>query len=206
MSIKYIKETELEEIDQTEVFKCDSCGSSMVFNPETQTLKCVHCGSKVSFKNEIANELNLSEGLSQDKFWERDKNSCFRCESCGAQVVFAVGESAKKCPFCLTSHVVKEQTFLGLKPNAVVPFSFDVKKGVLFSKNWAKKRFFAPRNFKKNINCENVSGVYAPNFTFDSATTSYYVGEIGKTHTRVIGSGKNRRVETYVVWRKISGT
>jgi hypothetical protein len=29
---------------------------------------------------------------------------------------------------------------------------------------------------------------------------------IGNTRTRVVGSGKNRRVETYVVWRNICGT
>ena len=48
--------------------------------------------------------------------------------------------------------------------------------------------------------------MYTPCFTFDSFTTSYYEGRIGTTHTRTVGSGKNRRTETYVVWRHIRGT
>ena len=33
-----------------------------------------------------------------------------------------------------------------------------------------------------------------------------YYGRIGKRHTRTVGSGKNRRTETYIVWQRISGT
>ena len=53
---------------------------------------------------------------------------------------------------------------------------------------------------------DSVNGVYTPCFTFDSNTFSRYEGRIGKRHTRVVGSGKNRRTETYIVWRNISGT
>ena len=55
------------------------------------------------------------------------------------------------------------------------------------------------------MHADNVNGVYQPGFTFDSKTISHYQGRIGKRHTRTVGSGKNRRVETYIVWRYISG-
>ena len=50
-----------------------------------------------------------------------------------------------------------------------------------------------------------MHGVYIPCFTFDSNTESVYSGRIGKRHTRTVGSGKNRRTETYIVWRNVSG-
>ncbi len=191
---------------EAESVKCQACGSNLVFDPESQCLICPHCGTKVDFNTDNAEEILLGQGLNNDCVWTADEAVVFCCENCGAKVVMASGETAKFCPFCGTAHVQKVEELAGLKPNAVVPFAFDDKKAIDFSKKWAKKKFYAPRKFKKNICADNVKGVYTPCFTFDSKTVSYYRGRVGKTHTRVRGSGKNRRVETYIVWQNISGT
>ncbi len=196
---------EKQNVD-TESVKCDACGSNLLFDPEKQCLKCPHCGTEVSFVTKTAEELLLGHGLNNDREWRADEAVVFRCDNCGAKVVMSTGETAKSCPFCGTAHVQKIEELAGIKPNAVIPFNFDDKSAIDYSKQWAKKRFYAPRKFKKNICADNVKGVYTPCFTFDSLTYSYYEGRIGTTHTRVRGSGKNRRVETYVVWRNISGT
>ncbi len=190
----------------TESFKCDACGSNLVFDPENQCMKCPHCGTEVTFKSDFAEEILLSEGLNSDREWTAEEAVVFRCENCGAKVVLSPNETAKFCPFCGTAHVQKIEELAGIKPNAVVPFAFDEDSAINYSKQWAKKRFYAPRKFKKNICADNVKGVYTPCFTFDSLTNSFYHGRIGKTRTRTVGSGKNRRVETYVVWQNISGT
>ena len=192
---------------ETENVKCPGCGANMIFNADLQTLYCPHCGSKKELgESKTAQEKDIMEGLSADAVWKADETTVFRCDNCGAKVVLAKGETAKTCPFCGTAHVEKTEELAGLKPDAVLPFAFGQDKALEFSKNWAKRRFFAPRKFKKNLNAENVNGVYTPCFTFDSHTYSTYVGRIGTTHTRTVGSGKNRRTETYTVWRNISGT
>lgn len=179
----------------------------MVFDPEGQCLSCPHCGTKVQFvKGETAKELDLSSALGKNRQWDREEAVVFSCDNCGAKVVLKSGQTAKVCPFCGTAHVRKTEELAGLKPNGLVPFSFGEEKAVEYSKTWARKRFFAPRKFKKRLSAENVNGVYVPCFTFDSRTTSVYEGRIGTTHTRTVGSGKNRRTETYTVWRNISGT
>nr|MBO4517289.1 hypothetical protein [Clostridia bacterium] len=191
----------------TENVKCPGCGANMVFNADLQTLYCPHCGSRKELgETSTAQEKDIMEGLSADSVWKAEETTVFRCDNCGAKVVLSKGETAKTCPFCGTAHVEKTEELAGLKPDAVLPFAFGQDKAVEFSKTWAKKRFFAPRKFKKNLNAENVNGVYTPCFTFDSRTYSTYVGRIGTTHTRTVGSGNNRRTETYVVWRNISGT
>ncbi len=196
-----------QEIVDTESVKCSSCGSNMVFHPESQMLICLHCGTKQSFKTDtVAEERSLIEGLKSADSWSKEEAVVFHCENCGAKVVLQKSETASSCPFCGTAHVKKTDELAGVKPNAVVPFSFDGDKAISLSKAWAKKRFFAPRSFKKNLSAESVKGTYVPTFTFDSFTTSYYHGRIGITRTRTVGSGKNRRVQTYVVWRNISGT
>ena len=192
---------------QTETVKCSSCGSNMVFDPEEQLLECPHCGSQQKFgETFLARELDLREGLLSGEKWSEKEAVVFGCDNCGAKVVLNKSETAKSCPFCGTAHVRKSEDLAGLKPNALLPFTLDDKKAISLAQTWAKKRFFAPRSFKKNVNAEHVKGVYTPCFTFDSKTTSFYQGRIGQTRTRTVGSGKNRRTETYVVWRNICGT
>lgn len=196
-----------EESVETESIKCVACGSNMVFEPETQMLCCTHCGTKIDFaKNNKAEELDIRTALEAGLDWSKDETAVFACENCGAKVVLAKNQTAKSCPFCGTAHVQKSEELIGLKPNALIPFSFGEEKALDLSKAWAKKRFFAPRNFKKKLSADNVKGIYTPSFTFDSKTVSYYRGRIGRTHTRTVGSGKNRRTQTYVVWRDICGT
>lgn len=196
---------EEKEVD-TENIKCPSCGSNLEFSPESQTLYCPHCGYKESFaQNLTAEELSIESAFTTAETWN-DDSVVFGCENCGAKVVLDKSETAKCCPFCGTAHVVKLEELSGIKPNAVLPFKLTQKDAVERCKTWAKKKWFAPKEFKKTISPENVKGVYTPCFTFDSNTTSRYVGRIGTTHTRTVGSGKNKRTQTYVVWRNISGT
>ena len=186
--------------------KCNGCGANMIFDPETQMLKCPHCGSVRDFeKSNKVEEIDILKAFGEGESW-KSENSVYRCENCGAVVVLSVGQTATKCPYCETSHVVKSEETAGIKPNAVYPFTLTQNSALEFSKKWAKSKLVAPRKFKKNLSAENFRGVYQPSFTFDSDTQSYYHGRIGKRYTRVVGSGKNRRTETYIVWRSISGT
>ncbi len=199
------KETK-KQSKKTKYVKCQSCGSNMIFDPKTQSLKCKHCGDVSGFeKSNEVQELNVEEAFNIVEDWDTE-SSVYRCNNCGAVVVLSAVETATFCPYCSTSHIVKEESLSGLKPNAVYPFTLTNEEALQNSKTWVKKKIFAPRKFKKSLVVDNIRGVYEPCFTFDSATYSTYVGRIGKRHTRVVGSGKNKRTETYIVWRNISGT
>ena len=147
---------------EAESFKCYACGSNLVFDPSSQSLKCPHCDTEVSFSSDTAQELLLGYGLNNDRLWTAKEAVVFSCNNCGAKVVMTASETAKSCPFCGTAHVQKMEELAGIKPNAVLPFTFDDKKAIDYSKKWAKKRFYAPRKFKKNICTDNVRGVYTP--------------------------------------------
>ena len=194
----------IKEIDADSI-KCPGCGSNMAFDPASQMLLCPHCDTKKSFASSVAKELDLSDGVLSGREWPADEAVVFRCDNCGAKVVLDSTETAKSCPFCGTAHVRRVEEFAGIKPSAVVPFTLTCDNAVSVTRQWAKRKLFAPKKFKKNLKAEDLKGIYAPCFTFDSKTESYYKGVIGETRTRVVGSGKNRRVETYTVWRNISG-
>lgn len=196
---------ENENKKETVTIKCAGCGANMVFDPETQMLKCPHCATVTDFeKSSKVLELDILSAFENAEVW-KDDSSVYRCENCGAVVVLKVGETATGCPYCGTAHVVKSTELAGLKPNAVIPFTVTKETALENSKTWAKKKLFAPTKFKNNLHAEDFRGVYQPSFTFDSQTETIYQARLGTRHTRVVGSGKNRRTETYIVWRTVSG-
>ncbi len=198
--------TEHKKRKETAYVKCDNCGANLTFDPKTQELKCAHCGSYKSFeKCSVAKEIFIENGFVEAENADTD-SSIYRCDNCGAVVVLSAQEVATFCPYCNTSHIVKTEDISGLKPSAVYPYTIVKDEAVDKAKKWAKKRLFAPSSFKKSLTVDKVHGVYEPAYTFDSFTYSTYEGRIGKRHTRTVGSGKNRRTETYIVWRSISGT
>ncbi len=200
------KEVYLGERIETITTSCDNCGAVMVFAPDIQALRCPHCESVKEFTiDHEVEELILEQDFQKGEMWD-DGEDVYRCENCGAVVVVGAGTSATICPYCETGHIVKSEERAGLKPNAIYPFTITESSGVQKAITWAKKRFFAPRNFKRNLRAENVKGVYQPCFTFDSQTISKYYGRVGDRRTRTVGSGKDKRVETYIVWRTIAGT
>lgn len=197
---------EFEKDVDTETAKCKSCGSNMSFDPETQQLKCAYCGYVENFeKTHGSNEIPLEKVLAENKTWNEEA-LVFNCENCGARVVANKGETAGKCPFCGTSHVVASSDLQGIKPNAVIPFKVGKTELLKIFKRWVKKRFFAPSAFKKSADVEKTQGVYMPYFTFDSTTNSVYEGKIGKTRTRTIRTKNGTKTESYIEWRHISGT
>lgn len=201
-------EGEKEELEQkdSEYIKCESCGSNMTFDPLTQTLKCDYCGNSVDFsKNSNVKEIEIEHAFEQSEKWQSETFS-YRCENCGANFVIGSDEVAVSCPYCSTSHIVKTEDISGIKPSAVFPFLLDKASAVASSKKWAKKRIFAPRSFKKNLEEHNIHGIYLPCFTFDSRTDSVYDGKLGERCTRTVKRNGKTYTETYIKWHYVRGT
>ena len=187
--------------------KCPSCGSTMVFDPDSQSLKCEHCGTMGDIeKNFEIVENDIEKGFDEAQKWSPEEQVTYKCSNCGAVVVLSIDEEASICPFCKATHIAKQDAFEGIRPHVVMPFQFGRDKAVEYSKKWAKRRIFAPRQFKKSIHVEEMHGIYEPCFTFDSNTFSSYSGRVGYRRTKVVGSGKNRRTVTYIEYRYVSGT
>lgn len=187
--------------------KCKNCGGAMVFDPATQGLKCPFCESTETIEKDFSvKENDIELGFSEAEKWNPDEQVTYRCDNCGAVVVLSVDEEASTCPFCGTTHIAKEGSFDGIRPHTVIPFQITQDCAIDLSKKWAKKRIFAPSKFKKSLSVDKIKGIYEPCFTFDSQTFSTYEGRVGDRRTRTVGTGKDRRTETYVVYRRVSGT
>ncbi len=193
---------------QTDTAKCPACGAELIFSPQKQKLECPYCGcTKDIDLSNICDEVAIAEMFHQRNGEWGEETHVFRCNNCGAKEVIDRTEIAKTCPFCGTTNVTKEEEISGLRPNGVVPFAVDIKTAVEHVIAWGKRRFFAPRAFKKSIKPEKVTGTYMPAFTFDSNTFTSYTGRLGKYYTRTV-RGKDGKTKTYRELRyfTISGT
>ena len=188
------------------MYKCESCGSILVFDPDSQKLKCGHCASQFDLKAvKSAMELRYTD-FSEQNYEGWGEVKAFKCRSCGAVVLYNEFETAAKCSFCGASNIAMTDDIPGLKPNAVLPFAISEEKLEECYKKWLKTKKMAPNKLKHLAQRMTSKGVYIPIFTFDVSTYSSYAIKYGITRSKTVGSGKNRRVVTYTEWYYDSGS
>lgn len=193
-------------IQNTEQYKCPSCGASLKYSPKRKSLHCDYCDTDVPIGElSIARERVLDFTLDKHIKWN-DETRVFRCESCGAENVFDKDVFAAKCTFCDSPSITEIKDLEGIRPNAVVPFILDSEQAREAYLKWAKHKFFAPKQFRTARDIEKFGNVYSPSWTFDSQTFSNYSGIVGDYYYVTVGSGKNRRTERRVRYRPVRGT
>jgi DNA-directed RNA polymerase subunit RPC12/RpoP len=192
-----------EKIDSQDInhYPCPGCGGNMVFDPVTQVLSCPYCDSKQEIEKEnraiIEYDFETAEH-SAPTDWGRDKK-IIKCKNCGGEVVLDSVETANSCSFCGSSYIVKNDESAGIVPESLIPFKISKKKALEGFTNWIKKRHFAPNALKTNYRNEKMTGVYIPNWTYDSDTYSNYTAEAGHyyyvtEHYTENGQTKTRQV------------
>lgn len=184
--------------------KCKNCGGKTIFNPKLQKLQCEYCLSVFDVpKEDKTFEQPLEDLLCKAKVWSG--TDVVRCSSCGAKEIVKKGQIAKECSFCGSSNVVKTEEIVGMKPQGVCPFEKSSEDAIAFAKKWASKKWFAPKTFKKNLQVQNIHGIYSPVFTFDCKTSSTYRGILAKTETEIYHSNGKMRTRTRTRTFHISG-
>lgn len=185
------------------VVKCDNCGADMTYDPAIHALKCAYCDAtravdkKTCYKRDYISEVAHGD-VTEDK-------DVYKCPNCAGDIPLESYDTAVKCPYCGATNVIKLEDLKGLKPDSILPFEISQKGAADFGKKWIKKKLFAPIKLKKSMSVDNFKGVYIPSYAFSTGTYSHYEGKLGDRKTRVVGSGKNRRVETYIDWYNVSG-
>ena len=190
---------ETKKID-SEQKKCKNCGGNLIFSPKTQNLICENCGSEkeIIISGEIQKH-NLNEKAIQNKEYKEyvEQNKSFKCPNCGANVVLSKFEISQICPYCATALVVNNKNDYGLKPDAIIPFAFNENDASEIFANAVKKRFFAPRKFKKKLPENQITGIYIPCFGFEAETSSVYDGELYNNETETDSDGRSHTRKSY---------
>ena len=175
--------------------KCKNCGGNLYYDPKSHDLLCDNCGThtQIIADGKIQyHDLNEKQTNSKEYKDYVEQNKAFKCPNCGANVILNKFEISQVCPYCATPLVINEQNY-GLKPDAIIPFQFDENDAAEKFVAVVKKRFWAPRKFKKKLPENEITGIYIPSFGFDADTFSKYDGRLfnevtvrdsdGHTHT-----------------------
>lgn len=184
-------------------WKCKNCGGEIKFNPSGKNLKCFSCGTVEDFeKSKEIPKHDINEKIDTSSYnqWIKE-NKFLKCFSCGANVSLGKYETTQVCPYCGTNIMSQVTELPGIKPDAIVPFSFDENEARTRFANAVKKSFFVPNAFKKSLPLDKIHGVYVPVFSFDCDTTSTYSGDVVEREYVITDEG-HKSIETH---RSISG-
>lgn len=197
-------------------YPCEACGGELHFDIPTQMLKCQHCGNThelVDVDGEVQ-ERDLRKALALVRAGRVAHTANFLtdekeivCQNCGGHTTFTGSLTADKCPYCATPiqrddvHAAPER----LPVDALLPFSIDEDAAGELIDDWINGRWFAPTEFKTYNRTGSFKSVYMAYFTYDADTQTQYSGQRGITRTRTVGSGDNRRTETYTTWHHVAG-
>lgn len=168
-----------EDRTAVETQKCPACGDNLRFDPASGKLKCPSCGTEQDIFVRQGTELGIEHLQHVGGSWANETH-VYHCNNCNAEDVMDRREIAHVCPFCGSPNVVEKEEFAAMRPNALLPFRVEKERAAELARGWAKKRLFAPNDFKKYFEPEKMKGVYLPAFTFDTQTFSSYSGTLGK--------------------------
>jgi len=183
------------------VFKCDSCGGDMIFSPKQQKLYCPYCDSTkdINRKSSHLRSYNPNVGEVTVDF------DSYKCPNCNGMVELSPFETTKKCPFCGATNIVAMENLKGLKPDSILPFLVSKEEAAEKGKALIKSKILAPIKLKKSFNVENFTGIYFPNFGFNTKASSEYDGRFGRKVIKKSGSGKNATRVVEIKWYKVRG-
>ena len=140
---------------QASDYKCPSCSAPLMFNPESGSWKCEYC-----FKDYTLEDLEKSE----KKFNDLDSKETidvdeYTCSSCGAKIVTDENTTATFCVYCGNTSIIKNRLTGMLKPSFVIPFKTTKEQAINAFLKFKKGKPFAPKEFGKKEQIENVNTV-----------------------------------------------
>jgi len=164
--------------------KCPGCGSVLRYEPGTAQLRCPYCATDVPIGQEKvrAEEKDYLAYLSRAEDESiTEETTRIKCGECGAEIVVPEEVVADTCPYCANSLIVdKKVVKRSIKPAYLLPFGASARETNELFRKWLNSLWFAPGSLKKLARADKgVIGIYAPYWTFDSATSSDYTGARG---------------------------
>jgi hypothetical protein len=189
-------------------FQCDGCGALLLFDAATDKLLCGFCGNTRAIPRDegwAAPETAIEEAETAAPR-RSEETRTFRCDSCGAEVVFAPNVVADNCPFCGSSHVVEGAGDPSrIRPVAVVPFTLAEADARARWAAWLRRGLFRPRALRRSSVVEALRGVYVPFWTFDTKTWSRWTADAGYHYTTTVTVGGRTETQTHTRWVPASG-
>lgn len=187
----------MHEVDQKNAvaFQCPNCSAPLSFSPEQGKFACEFCLS--AFTEEELSHTDAAEKARQAEADAEDfcaHMNAYLCPSCGGEIMADEHTAADFCAYCHSPVVLQGKLSGQMKPNKVVPFKIDEKGAKQTFLKWAKKKWFAPRDFSSDSQIGNMQGIYYPFWVTDADTHAHL--DARATRVRSWRSGNKIYTET----------
>lgn len=195
-------------------FHCPNCYADLKFSPGQQNFTCEYCRSSFNeaqvlefqrrymeqerqydpHQGETPPEMQMSEEERKERERFNEETNLYSCPSCGAEIISDANTAASFCYYCHNPVILKGRVDGMYRPSMVLPFGFDKDMAVSHFKEWAKGKFFIPKDLLSSVQIEKLTGLYVPFWVAHSMTASRIeaVGENVRSWT----SGGYRYTET----------
>jgi DNA-directed RNA polymerase subunit RPC12/RpoP len=175
---------------ETKNLTCPNCGGDMRFSPEKQKTVCEWCNSEFTAEElaeagvgaEVSDGAAAAEAAAEAaraagsaEFAEH--TSLYVCSACGAEIITDETTSAAECYYCHNPVVLQGRLEGKFRPDRIIPFTITREKAEDIFRNWVKKKWFVPTEFKSNRQLERLAGVYTPFWLADCKINAQYDGE-----------------------------
>ena len=206
-----IAETPLRAIG----FPCAQCGNQMSYSPKSGKLFCAYCTSEEEIDSPLGEAPEYLYFPDDDRYdapvWENEADRLITCASCGADTLISPAAVTATCPFCGSHYVTEPRPSDRLiLPETMMPFRISEEEAVRSFDAWVKKRYFAPRKFRRGTHRPEPQGVYIPTWTFDAALDTDFSGFGGRrrtvTYTVRVNGKTQTRTRTVTDWYPVSGS
>ena len=179
----------------THAYNCPNCGAELYFNADKQKMCCEFCESEF----DVADLAGTNAAESAETARKEGEEFCshmneYECPNCGAEIVSDENTAADICAYCHSPVMLKGRMSGQMRPDRVVPFKYGREEAINRFLEFAKKKWFAPKEFKSKTQAELISGMYYPFWVTDADTDSYI--EADATKVRVWRAGRYEYTET----------
>ena len=181
-------------------YACLTCKAPLAFNPETQKWDCDYCFNSFDL---VQLEAAPSTSQKEDELdIEQPEMDMYHCQNCGADLLADETTAATFCLYCKSPSVLKSRFTGRFQPKFVIPFKLSQVQAETLYKQWIKKRFFTPDAFKHKEKIEEIKGIYAPFWMFDSHIEGVLDGEGTVVSTWQDSHYRYTKTQYYQVYRE----
>lgn len=177
------------------VVTCANCGASLRTPQGTIAKFCPKCGQK----SDAAPAASESDESSTPQ--EEQSLAHFACQNCGAELEGTDDSMIGFCPYCGGQSMIRESATAS-ELERIIPFKVDKEKCMELYRNYTKKVWCLPKEFKDPSFIQNFVGIYMPYYQYD-----VHLGAASVTGTKtVVSNSRYDEINHYAIDASVEAT
>lgn len=168
-------------------YKCPCCGAGISFDSEKQIFKCEYCLSEFT-EEQMQKQSPVDTEETVRSSQQESEDFCsqllsYTCDNCGAEVFADKDTVADFCYYCHNPIVCNGRLSGQLRPTKIIPFAFNKEEAKKRFVQFARKKWFVPKDYFSEKTAETIRGVYYPFWLADADLSASCHGDGEKVRT-----------------------